>query len=601
MNKYIFMLMLGWLFSAQAHSLSFDEVIEVTLVKIGDFFGIAGDSNAGSGSVGLGCDCDQSIYDYCEGTTVTTTRGGSTITYSYSEVLYCDVFGNGYDYAVAPKVAGSTVTLVNTTPLLTGSNDSLRNGFDVNPIEYDSNRLDGRIGGLEANTYPYAIDTSEGKITSIVKAESRTDTSDCRDDSHATYERGCFNNLDIMTVLSEMPEGGLSNYLRPPYYGSSTSKVLRSRSSVDLSRLPAIPKQVRGTDNIEIDMDESIDDALSILNGLKVAWQRDYVATERFKAYENFNQINTGYAPTVLGQLWNLMQYIYLDPDDFDFTQAQKEELAYRLVEHGLDAIQIVLNYPRGDGPWTPNGGHGVGRYGFAAIAMALLDDGGALAAQLNAKVNGSDLGEQSFAETGQLTMGDDGYVIYGTRNVPEGRTTQSCLTAVNQLPRHNLGLVDNGRVNDYLDPDFATNTNCNAGVLGSYQHIASPVFVQQAVLCMMIPSCKAVSDQEWLKYSDRIVTTGAKAYAEEDPAAGVVVDVPVFYTCSGGPNDGLIALFTSDCAGGTRVAPNNSTITGAYSASSTGWIDSTRNSRFGLIMYEKMRECLQNSSCEGQ
>jgi len=557
--------------------------------------------STGSPNIGIGCDCDQSVYDYCEGSSVSVSRGDSTITYSFSEPVYCDVFANGYDVSVAPKTANSIVTLSNSTPLLEGAGDALRNGFDVNPTSSDDNTLDGRLGDGIARSYPHAINTSVDKITSIIKADSRDDTSDCRDDSSDRYKRGCFDHIDVLTVLDEMPANGVGGYFRPAFYGDSASKELRLRSSVDLSRLPSIPAQTRGTEDTLIDMDQDFNQVLATMSGIKFGWQREYVATERFKAYENFGQADTGYSANVFGPIWNQLQYLYLDPEDFGISQEQKNELAYRVVEHGLDAIQIVLEYPRSDAPWVPNGGHGVGRYGFAAIAMSLLNDGGSLAAEFNAKINGSDLAEQSFAETGQIVNGSNGYSVYGIRSVSGGKSSQSCLSSVNQLPRHEQGLVDNGRVNEFSEPGFSTASGCSAGAIAPYQTVASPVFISQGIVCWMIPSCLAIADAEWLDYTDRMVTIGAKAYAEEDPTAGVIVDVQVFYECDGGSNDGLIALLNSDCPGGSRVAPNNSTITGEVSDSSSAWRGTSRNSRFGLMMYEKLRNCLQDSSCEGQ
>lgn len=591
-------------FSVKANALSFPEFIIVQLEKVGEFFSIASTGETTTGNVGLGCDCDQNIYDYCQGTTISVDApthtgalaefaGGET-SFTFSEVVKCGVFGNGHSPLVAPMTPNGTVTLVNTTPALVGSGSSLRNGFDVNPTGFDSNTLDGRLGGEAAREYPYTIDTSIDKITSIIKAHSRSDTDDCRGDSDETpLVRMCFEQLTALTILNDMPEGGPANYLRPPYYGTSNSKVLRPRSSVDLTRLPAIKAQHRGTANTLIPMTRDIDETLAYMPLMKLGWLRDYIGTERFKGSANFGNRGNGYAPNSLGALWNDAQFLYVDPADYNITQEQKNELAYMLVEHGLDAIQITLNYPRGDAPWVPNGGHGTGRYGFAAIAMALLNDGGALAAQFNSKINGSDLGEQSFAETGQITQGDNGYSIYGIRPVVGGKSSQPCEGAVNQLPRHEFGLVDNGRFN-------GVGGRCTTGAMGAYMQIASPIMIQQAIVCSMIPACKAIADQEWLSYSDRIMTTGAKTYAEEDRTLGIV-DVPLFFYCEGGTNDGLIAVYTSDCPGGARTAPDADSITDFYQPSSSAWRDPTRNSHFGLLMYQHLRDCILTSTCEGQ
>lgn len=533
-------------------------------------------------AIGVGCDCDQTIFAYCRGTTVEQTRGASTIRYTFASPVYCGTFANGYDFWVAPEKANAAVVLAATTPAVVSSGADLLNGVTINPTMSGVSNLDGRLNANSKSlTLPHTIVTDQVIASSIIKADSRVTGGNCRVKVNGV-QRMCFDQLDVLTVLNEVPAQGGKNHLRPPYFGKD--KRLRTRDDIVVSRLPTIPKQKRPSGVIEqsIGLQECVD----FMTGIKVGWGRDYPSTEVFKANENWPGVGNGYSPVPFGKLWQCAQWLYVEPTEFGVTAELKHEFAYRFTEHGYDVCQIAEYYDRGDAPWTPNGGHGVGRYGLCAVAAALTDDDGALAAMLTKKVS-TDLGAQSFAETGQIyAMEGVGYGVYGNKTVAGGKTSQSCLKSKNQITVDPLGLVDNGDMQYYSHKAWPA--RCATGPIQNYQNIFTPIAVSQAIVLAMIPAAQVIADKELLAYADRMLITGVKAYKNDTPGKAII-DVKAYPYCTGGASDGLLGFTSSDCPGGKLMNDLANFKSKAY------------NSIFGVFMYEALRPCLATLSCKGQ
>jgi len=533
-------------------------------------------------TIGVGCDCDQTMFAYCRGTTVEQTRGASTISYTFAAPVYCGTFANGYDFWVAPEKANDAVVLVSTTPAAVSEGASLLNGVTINPSMSGVSNLDGRLNAKSKSlTLPHTIATDQVVASSIIKADSRITGGNCRVKVNGV-QRMCFDQLDVLTVLNEIPARGGKNHLRPPFFG--THKRLRTRDDIVVSRLPNIPKQKRPSGVIEQTV--GLQECVNFMTGIKVGWERDYPNTEVFKANENWPGVGNGYSPVPFGKLWQCAQWLYVEPTEFGVTAELKHEFAYRFAEHGYDVCQIIEYYNRGDAPWTPNGGHGVGRYGLCAVTAALTGDDGVLATMLTKKVS-TDLGAQSFAETGQIyAMEGVGYGVYGNKTVAGGKTSQSCLKSKNQITVDPLGLVDNGDM-QYYDHK-AWPARCATGPIQNYQNIFTPIAVSQTMVLAMIPAAQAIADKELLAYTDRILTTGVKAYKDDTPG-NAIIDVKAYPYCTGGASDGLLGFQSSDCPGGKLVNDLANFKSTAY------------NSIFGVFMYEALRPCLATLSCKGQ
>lgn len=522
-------------------------------------------------NIGQGCECDLSVYDQCMGTQIAQHREngliGSTIVYNFAEPILCGTFRNGYDYVVAPTTANGTVTLSSVLPEAVGTGSSLRHGLTVNPNSPTNSNLDGRLGtGSVTEPLPLSIDTQSQSISSVLKAESWNIGGSCNDQI-GPFRRMCFQHIDVLTVLNEWPSGGPKNYLRPAFWG--TDKDLHSLSSIDLSILSNVLPKSRPSGAIL--PDSTINEAIAYMNGLKADYYQDYPGVQTLKGFANWPGITSGYSPNGWGKFWDHAQWLYLDPDAFGFSQDQKNELAYRTIEHGMDVLEIVLNYPT-YGPWAPNGGHTSGRYGAAVIAAVLQHDGSDLAA-LNSRL-ATPSGPHTFSETGQISPGD-GYAIYGQTTLPGGKAYFDCTVQTNSTVADNTGRTD---ISDYNHPEGG---NCVYSDSQSYQDVVWNLWLSQATVLSAMPETRAQTDDEFLDYVNRIFSTGTKSHANQDPDAAVV-DVYALGHCSGGSNDGLVAFFKSQCPGGSLVnaiAPN--------------FQNPDYASQFGTFMFEQLQTCL--------
>lgn len=529
-------------------------------------------------NTGVGCDCDLSEYDRCIGNQIVQRRENglieSTIVYNFEEPVYCGTFYNGYDYMVAPTTTNGVVILSSVTPEVIGVGATLRHGLTINPSSSSQSNLDGRLGSSSSTELlPLSIDTSAQAISSILKTESWNVDGGCNE-RIGDYGRMCFEHIDVLTVLNEWPVGGSKEYFRPAFWGNS--KVLRPLSSVDLSMLPNIPVQSRPSGIIT--HDHSIEEALAYMDGIKVDFMLNYPAIQTLKGYSNWPGVTNGYSPNGWGKFWDHAQWIYLDTESAGITRKQKEDLAYRIIEHGFDALEIVLNYPT-YGPWVPNGGHSPGRYGVALLA-AVLQKGGADLEALNSEI-ATQGGTHIFSETGQITQGD-GYAIYGPVNEVGGNSYSDCNIRLNSISADSKGKTD---IHDYNYPEGG---NCVYSHSQVYQDVIWPVWFSQAMVISAIPSAKASADSEFLDYVNRLATTGTKSYANQDPSMAVV-DVFALGKCNGGLNDGLLAYVKSECPGGVLtnpIAPN--------------FVNQAYSSKFGAFMFEQLQSCLISSTCPG-
>jgi hypothetical protein len=263
------------------------------------------------------------------------------------------------------------------------------------------------------------------------------------------------------------------------------------------------------------------------------------------------------------------MQWLALE----GISEADKKSLAIWAVQHGEDVFAIIGNYKYQNGPWVPNGGHSVGRYGQAVLAAALIDDGG-LRAQWITQATSTATGRQRWAETGQFQKSaDTGLITYGAVSAPNGKTYNDCTAQVNPINVDPLGLVDNSKIR-------AVGPNCIAGSEGSYQSIAFPATWSQYNLLSAIPAARALTYDAGVEYVTRMTNQGVLV-------DGGVFDPPL-PICSGGPNAGLICYEDTHCGGFTcsNRRPNLSS--------------STYNSYVANNMWKQYQSCYRTDHCPG-
>lgn len=322
------------------------------------------------------------------------------------------------------------------------------------------------------------------------------------------------------------------------------------------------------------------------LDGIKLDFILDYPGIQTLKGFVNLPGITNGYRPNGWGQFWDHAQWIYLDTDSAAITQKQKEDLAYRIIEHGFDALEIVLNYPT-YGPWAPNGGHTSGRYGIALMAAAMQTDLSDLEALNNQLATPK--GPHSFAETGQITQGS-GYAIYGQTSLPGGKQYFDCTVQLNSTIADSTGKTDISDYNFVETPpeNVPEDGECRYTDSQAYQDVIWNVWLSQAMVISAIPSLKAEAETEFLEYVNRLVSSGTKSYENQDPT-GSIVDVFAMGHCNGGVNDGLLAYVKAQCPGGPLTNPI-----------ATNFVNQAYASKFGAFIFEQLQSCLISGTCIG-
>jgi hypothetical protein len=196
-------------------------------------------------SVGTGCDCDLSVYDYCQGQQVVETvdlRDGfedAVFTWSFTSDggdLYCGRFVNG-DYWVAPQPGGD-VTLVAVE-----SNGSDL-GVDADPRDpqhagvLDGDNAYGNYDPTEDLTTQLPVVLSVP--TSLVAARKKDEDRDGGCGTSAIVG-ACIDVYDIVTVLGTVPRNAGRNCIRPPVIGGADKTPRCLDTDFVLERIPASP------------------------------------------------------------------------------------------------------------------------------------------------------------------------------------------------------------------------------------------------------------------------------------------------------------------------------------------------------------------------
>lgn len=185
----------------------------------------------------------------------------------------------------------------------------------------------------------------------------------------------------VLTVIDDIPAQGSFR----PHYSAGTKETFNV-NQVDLSVLPTVSRVPNSpTPNEALkDVEKLILDSSSYWNG----------------RYLHPSEHHADYGRDIAAQHNQAGLVLTLD-----YSDAEKKELAYALIQRGIDLHGLLRNAPEAthDGWWGDfGGGHGVGRKLPILLAGVLLDD-----AQL--KNIGQDYGPEFFGEDCQIRYGNSG------------------------------------------------------------------------------------------------------------------------------------------------------------------------------------------------
>jgi hypothetical protein len=533
-------------------------------------------------SMPLKADCECGSEDSaapCNGTSVSLARGPSSVSFSFQCAdgeCACGKFANGWDFWVAPRSPGGTVLITGISPdATTNSSGGLASGWvrDPGSTGLTASGMDARQGAEGAGTPanptvsdPIAIPTSPTTITSIVKAISKNVNASCNTTAPDGTIRYCFDQIETLTVLGAIPLGAGSKVLRPNYFGENKRMVKVEDIRFDL--LPNLPLPTKPS-GLVISPSVNTSDAVERMKGFKVDWGYGHTPTEYFAATSSWQGVSSAYPPGRWGPYWDAAHWAVLD-----VPLAEKRPIVYWLVQHGIDALSIVDSYPRPAGPWLPVGGMGVGRYGIAVAAAALVDDS-SLRTIISSRLS-TNVGRQTWAETGQMwRIPATGTVVYGGKDAVGGYNYADCTKQTNSIEADHLGINDDGRIR-------FTGTGCTApsSKQGAYQAIVYPSLISQLNLLSAIPEARKLIDNDALTYASRVFDVGVGG------EAGLYDKV--IPQCAGGINQGKVCLTNSQC-------PSSS-----CANMLANWSSATYNSFVALSMWETYKDCYSSGTCPG-
>lgn len=291
------------------------------------------------------------------------------ITWYFDQAYQTGQFANGDYWVVGP------VTIVGIDPPSGVLNGRTLNGSMVNP-----DPLDGNTQGYDSATYgqygPYFdatmnvarpghqdLSTSNSLVlpvnSSLVSSVSVA----------AAGNRPQLQTVAILTVLNNAPP---NDSFRPAY--SSPDKSIRfNKSQIDYSLLSTLTPVANTLDPTTVDRFFERPWIDHVPN-----WTGRYI-----HPVDNMNDYGREIATTIGTGALML---------NLDYTNAEKETLAIRFIQLGIDLYGIIE--AGGTDNWVPNGGHASGRKLPILMAGHLLDD--------NAMKNIGQRADVIFGEDGQ-------------------------------------------------------------------------------------------------------------------------------------------------------------------------------------------------------
>lgn len=272
------------------------------------------------------------------------------ITWIFAEAVQYGQFANGDYWVVGP------VTIVGIDPPSVVVNGRTMNGSMVNPVVaqvqgYDSAMYDGaarffdaamnvaRPGG-NALSVDNPLRVAPG--SSLVSSISKQDTSGTVD-------------VDVMAVLTVLPEPAPEGSFRPPYYGND--KTLRfDKASLNYQRLLRLRPSVDAPP----------------LSRVEAYFEKPWIDHVDNWSAEQFHPASNmpNYGREMAAQVGEAALMLLLDFDD-----TEKETLLVRFVQLGIDNFAIKQDPTYGLSTWSADGGHMSGRAWPILFAGLMLGD----------------------------------------------------------------------------------------------------------------------------------------------------------------------------------------------------------------------------------
>ncbi len=295
-----------------------------------------------------------------------TSLFGATSVSQYGITLYFDQdytvgqYANGDYYIVAPS--GLTIIGIDP-PSLIEPDGRVRHGAMLNPVPrnfmqvgFDSTTTASwRYNAALNVARPGNLDLSAENPLVIVPASANgyAATLMCSISRPIPYDRPQFTEIAIFTVVASAPPAGS---FRPPY-GKVDKTHYWNKSQLNFAALPSLAKVAGSPSTVST---TALAKPFIDLDPGSGSPGRDLHPSNNRPIYGE--QI----AEVIAGACIELC---------LDFTPAQKEDLAIRVVQHGLDIYGVVSSGPIGQVDFEANGGHNMGRKLPMLIAALMLND----------------------------------------------------------------------------------------------------------------------------------------------------------------------------------------------------------------------------------
>jgi hypothetical protein len=279
----------------------------------------------------------------------TVTQHGITWTFDkpYPVGQYC----NGDYFVLGPIVLTGPVSEIITEP--TQGKTGGINGTMINPVHVANppNGFDFRIQGSYYNMYgPYQAALNKGLEMPLAVAAGSSIIS-CKS-APSLRLRLQLEDMAVLTVVDTVPPAGS---FRPTFFGSGNKAATHNKSQIDLTKLKKLPLVV----GANLAYAEALLERPML--DLGTTFQSNYLMANNNCPITGKNygrEITLGIA--IVGLELNL-----------NYTDAQKELMAIRMVQQGLDYYAGVLLGQK----FRAAGGHQAGRKLGMAMAGLLLND----------------------------------------------------------------------------------------------------------------------------------------------------------------------------------------------------------------------------------
>lgn len=190
-----------------------------------------------------------------------------------------------------------------------------------------------------ANSLPHSVPVNSSLISAISKAELNGPA-----------------QLNYQAVLTVMPSAPPAGSFRP-FYGGTNKSVLHNKSDIDYSKMLMLA-HVEGIPSFA-GMEEAFRYPIVVIGN-------NYPGSEYFVAHYNCPADGSAYGAPMSDMTGQALVLL-----NMNYTKAEKEALAIRYIQMGLDTYGVVAN----GGAFPSNGGHSQGHKAPFVFATHVLND----------------------------------------------------------------------------------------------------------------------------------------------------------------------------------------------------------------------------------